>query len=97
VATGHYARLVRDPGSGMVQLLRGLDPSKDQSYFLASVRQAMLERFTFPVGGWLRRLMWCMSCIADASIGLRGCGAGAATPCGHDASPLALAGMQWQG
>lgn len=55
VATGHYARLVRDPGSGVVQLLRGLDPSKDQSYFLASVRQAMLQRFTFPVGGWLRR------------------------------------------
>ena len=39
VATGHYARLRAD-GGGRVQLLAALDEGKDQSYFLAAVRQA---------------------------------------------------------
>jgi tRNA-specific 2-thiouridylase len=43
-ATGHYAR-TRD---GL--LLRGLDPAKDQSYFLHTVPRAMLERTLFPIG-----------------------------------------------
>ena len=37
VATGHYARTAKCGRSGQIQLLRGADPSKDQSYFLASV------------------------------------------------------------
>ena len=37
VATGHYARIAKCGQSGQLQLLRGLDPLKDQSYFLASV------------------------------------------------------------
>jgi tRNA-specific 2-thiouridylase len=49
VATGHYARIVRDP-SGRVRLLRGVDPAKDQSYFLFSLTQAQLARAEFPVG-----------------------------------------------
>jgi tRNA-specific 2-thiouridylase len=51
VATGHYARLDRDPGTGRLRLLRGQDPQKDQSYFLWPLRQAQLERAVFPVGG----------------------------------------------
>ena len=49
VATGHYARIDRQPGGG-VRLLRGLDRGKDQSYFLFSLTQAQLTRADFPVG-----------------------------------------------
>jgi tRNA-specific 2-thiouridylase len=49
VATGHYARLDRDE-AGRVRLRRGVDPGKDQSYFLFSLTQAQLSRAAFPVG-----------------------------------------------
>ena len=50
VATGHYARLAQEPGSGRTRLRRGLDPAKDQSYFLFTLTQAQLSRALFPVG-----------------------------------------------
>lgn len=50
VATGHYAQLAPGSGSGEVQLLRGADRGKDQTYFLASVQQAALRRVLFPIG-----------------------------------------------
>jgi tRNA (5-methylaminomethyl-2-thiouridylate)-methyltransferase len=49
LATGHYARLRRDSFGG-VQLLRGIDHTKDQSYFLASVNPKAFERVIFPLG-----------------------------------------------
>ena len=49
IATGHYAR-VRTRGDGRVELLRGLDTTKDQSYFLHRLTQAQLARAMFPVG-----------------------------------------------
>jgi tRNA-specific 2-thiouridylase len=48
IATGHYAR-VREVG-GRFELLKGLDPAKDQSYFLHRLTQAQLARTLFPVG-----------------------------------------------
>ncbi len=48
IATGHYAR-VREQG-GQFQLLKGLDPSKDQSYFLHRLNQAQLAKTLFPIG-----------------------------------------------
>ncbi len=48
IATGHYAR-VREL-DGEVQLLKGLDPTKDQSYFLHRLNQAQLAKTLFPVG-----------------------------------------------
>jgi len=48
IATGHYARL-RENG-GRVELLRGADGAKDQSYFLHRLTQAQLARVMFPVG-----------------------------------------------
>ncbi len=48
IATGHYAR-VREV-DGRFQLLKGVDPSKDQSYFLHRLTQAQLARTLFPVG-----------------------------------------------
>jgi tRNA-uridine 2-sulfurtransferase len=51
LATGHYARVDEDPATGRVRLLKGVDPAKDQSYFLYSLTQQQLARACFPVGG----------------------------------------------
>ena len=48
IATGHYAR-VRER-DGRFELLKGLDPAKDQSYFLHRLTQAQLAHTLFPVG-----------------------------------------------
>ena len=50
IATGHYARVRQNPGTGLFELLKGLDPSKDQSYFLHRLNQAQLSKTLFPVG-----------------------------------------------
>jgi len=49
VATGHYARRVRD-AEGRLRLARGRDRAKDQSYFLFELDAAKLARARFPVG-----------------------------------------------
>ena len=50
-ATGHYARIGKgEQGTGN-RLLRAVDRSKDQSYFLYRVRPEILERTIFPLGG----------------------------------------------
>ena len=48
IATGHYARVRED--AGRFELLKGLDPAKDQSYFLHRLNQAQLSKTLFPVG-----------------------------------------------
>ena len=50
VATGHYARVTRDPASGRYLLWRGKDARKDQSDFLWPLTQAQLAAAHFPVG-----------------------------------------------
>jgi tRNA-uridine 2-sulfurtransferase len=50
VATGHYARIRRDPERGRWLLLRGLDRRKDQSYALYRLSQEQLSRTLFPLG-----------------------------------------------
>ncbi len=50
VATGHYARVVRDPETGRYVLLRARDPKKDQSYFLFELSQEQLSKTVFPLG-----------------------------------------------
>jgi tRNA-specific 2-thiouridylase len=50
IATGHYARVLQNPATGLHQLLKGLDPSKDQSYFLHRLNQAQLAKTLFPIG-----------------------------------------------
>ncbi|MGQ0736497.1 MAG: tRNA 2-thiouridine(34) synthase MnmA [Acidobacteriota bacterium] len=49
LATGHYARVER-LADGTYRLRRGLDHTKDQTYFLFSLTQAQLARARFPVG-----------------------------------------------
>ncbi|MDP4608921.1 MAG: tRNA 2-thiouridine(34) synthase MnmA [Burkholderiaceae bacterium] len=48
IATGHYARVRQH--NGAFQLLKGLDHTKDQSYFLHRLNQAQLSKTMFPVG-----------------------------------------------
>ncbi|KAF9447429.1 5-methylaminomethyl-2-thiouridylate-methyltransferase [Macrolepiota fuliginosa MF-IS2] len=53
-ATGHYTRKTwsnHSDGTPRPQLLRGLDPNKDQSYYLSSISEAGLRRALFPLGG----------------------------------------------
>lgn len=52
IATGHYARVreVEVQGRTEYQLLKGLDPAKDQSYFLHRLNQAQLSKAIFPLG-----------------------------------------------
>lgn len=50
IATGHYARVRQNPHTGLYELLKGLDPAKDQSYFLHRLNQAQLSKTLFPVG-----------------------------------------------
>jgi len=67
IATGHYARvrcigpagepldvLQAQVADGQFELLKGLDPAKDQSYFLHRLNQAQLSRTLFPVGELLK-------------------------------------------
>ena len=49
IATGHYARTRKD-ADGKTQLLRGLDETKDQSYFLHRLSQEQISKVIFPVG-----------------------------------------------
>ncbi|MES2400585.1 MAG: tRNA 2-thiouridine(34) synthase MnmA [Pseudomonadota bacterium] len=50
IATGHYARVRLNENTGLHELLKGLDPAKDQSYFLHRLNQAQLSKTLFPVG-----------------------------------------------
>jgi tRNA-specific 2-thiouridylase len=49
LATGHYARMEHSPGG--YRLLKAVDRTKDQSYFLYTLGQRQLEHLMFPVGG----------------------------------------------
>jgi tRNA-specific 2-thiouridylase len=49
LATGHYVRVTQN-AEGIFQLRTGLDPAKDQSYFLFTLAQQQLSQVIFPVG-----------------------------------------------
>jgi tRNA-specific 2-thiouridylase len=50
VASGHYARIDRDPETGRHRLRRAADAGKDQTYFLFELRQQQLAGMRFPLG-----------------------------------------------
>jgi tRNA-specific 2-thiouridylase len=50
LATGHYARIRRNPETGRYELLRAIDRAKDQSYFLFGLTQHQLAQTEFPLG-----------------------------------------------
>ena len=57
VATGHYCRKeeIEGPdGKPVYRILEGVDPGKDQSYFLCQLSQDQLSKAIFPIGGLLK-------------------------------------------
>ncbi len=50
IATGHYARIRKDPETGRYLLLRAVDETKDQTYFLYMLNQHQLAHTYFPLG-----------------------------------------------
>lgn len=51
LATGHYSRVVKNSETGLFEIHRGIDKSKDQSYVLYRLNQAQLSHIVFPMGG----------------------------------------------
>lgn len=51
LATGHYVRKQQD-SEGRFDLLQGIDPNKDQSYFLALLQQEQIQEVLFPLGNY---------------------------------------------
>jgi len=49
VASGHHARV--DHSGPLSRLLKGIDPVKDQTYFLSQMDQSQIARSLFPIGG----------------------------------------------
>ncbi|MGZ9097565.1 MAG: tRNA 2-thiouridine(34) synthase MnmA [Micavibrio sp.] len=54
MATGHYVQRVINPKTGMAELHRAVDTTKDQSYFLFATSQEQLDYLRFPLGGWTK-------------------------------------------
>jgi len=50
IATGHYARIRRDPQTGRYLLRKSVDQARDQTYFLFGLKQEQLARSLFPLG-----------------------------------------------
>ena len=58
VATGHYCRsdsFTTPSGETIYRIYEGVDPGKDQSYFLCQLTQAQLSKAIFPIGGLLKK------------------------------------------
>ena len=67
MAPGHYARIVRDQKETW-HLLKGLDPKKDQSYFLHRLKQQQLARILMPLGEHIKENVYKMA----AELGISG-------------------------
>ena len=67
MATGHYARIIRDQEE-TCHLLKGLDPKKDQSYFLHRLKQQQLARILMPLGEHIKENVYKMA----AELGISG-------------------------
>ena len=64
VATGHYCRR-EQAADGSYRLLAGVDPGKDQSYFLCQLNQDQLSRAMFPIGHLLKKEVRALAAEAD--------------------------------
>ncbi len=62
IATGHYAQVEYDPAQGRHILRRALDRRKDQSYFLAQLRQEQLRQLALPLGGMTKEQVKALAC-----------------------------------
>ncbi len=55
LATGHYARVVKEADNGPYKLSKAVDESKDQTYFLYTLTQNELPYLMFPLGGMTKK------------------------------------------
>jgi len=68
VATGHYCRkevIEAESPSKIYRILEGVDPGKDQSYFLCQLTQEQLSKAMFPIGGLLKKEVRALAKEAD--------------------------------
>jgi tRNA-specific 2-thiouridylase len=72
IATGHYARIRYDEASGRYQLLRAVDDSKDQTYFLFGLTQAQLARTLFPLGELKKPAVRDLAASMDLAVAAKG-------------------------
>ncbi len=68
LATGHYARISGDGTTGF-RLLQGVDPQKDQSYFLGLLTQAQLAHLCFPLGNFRKEEVYGLA--AELGLGFQ--------------------------
>jgi tRNA-specific 2-thiouridylase len=72
IATGHYARVRYDESAGRYQLLRAVDDTKDQTYFLFGLTQAQLARTLFPLGELTKPAVREMAASMDLAVAAKG-------------------------
>jgi tRNA-specific 2-thiouridylase len=72
IATGHYARVRRDETTGRYQLLRAVDDSKDQTYFLFGLTQEQLARTMFPLGEMNKPEVRQLAASMDLAVAAKG-------------------------
>jgi tRNA-specific 2-thiouridylase len=72
IATGHYARIRRDEATGRYQMLRAIDGSKDQTYFLFGLTQAQLARTLFPLGEMNKPAVRELAASMDLAVASKG-------------------------
>ncbi len=54
-ATGHYAQIRHNPATGRYEIARGVDHTKDQSYFLYRLNQEQLSQVIMPLGAYTKQ------------------------------------------
>jgi len=72
IATGHYARIRYDEASSRYQLLRAVDDSKDQTYFLFGLTQVQLARTMFPLGEMNKPEVRALAASMDLAVASKG-------------------------
>jgi tRNA-specific 2-thiouridylase len=72
IATGHYARIRFDDASGRFQLLRAVDETKDQTYFLFGLTQQQLARTLFPLGEMTKPVVRDLARSMDLEVASKG-------------------------
>ncbi len=72
IATGHYARVRYDEPTGRWQLLRAMDDTKDQTYFLFGLTQQQLARTLFPLGELTKPAVRELAASMDLAVASKG-------------------------
>jgi tRNA-specific 2-thiouridylase len=72
IATGHYARIRQDQLSGRWQMLRAVDDTKDQTYFLFGLTQQQLARTLFPLGELTKPAVRELAASMDLAVAAKG-------------------------